>query len=1136
LKVCLEDGCSEIEARAPLLNQERKENDRLKRELLALTNQVVELGKARDELAASKFQSLAEVDRLRRENHVLSAQSQDLSKQVSVLVQQLDQSDQNQSASAFHDLIDEDVAVFRNISELQTKNAELLRRVHELEYLVSQNQSNSVDSHNLEAALKEIENLNQARDRQTAMLESLLKQQPANLSHRMSSSLLSDSISMAPSREIEALKAEKMRTEQSLRDQLQALHIAEGELKAKLSLAESQAQYAKDTLDMTKKSLEAERNDLGLLRSRCRELSEINMKLTAQVQSASVDLMTAKEREHQASILASRAQSELASAKASEERNVKELTELRSERERFVRVISQLQASLADSENSYKEIRERLAQQLEFLEKELTSVRQRLNSELDEARNSLVQSERERREFMSKQEQLLDQLTTVKSEFIRLQAEGGASISISSSSQSIEHYKASARASEQALAELGKAFEEYRERVESEGFSQFEHLSKELEIARSALSEQQTKYQTEISEYKNRLLSLEQLEQQLREHGNMRLEDVTNLQNELAKVMEELTAERQQNSVAQVELSKLSEFLEQHTRAEADLKNRILELEASASTFEVEKTNLVQDQINLQQRYDELSKQYNLLLEKLESSLRPSYLFPTAIDSEDEQIQQVIRYLRREKDGLEKEKSALETEARRLQHLYDQVSTSYSQLKRSLTSTSADPYDVSSRTSSDINDLRVKLEQLSGFRDTAAILQAQVDSLTERLVQTEADLRETQEKVDPLKEVNRELRATQAAHEHELKVVSDDRNLWKQRYQDSRASGSSDPEEHQKLRAEYEQVVQEKEQLTVEANQKLGTLESRYAKAVERFNFYKKRCEELQARITELENQQQQQQPTQQVPSEQMAEIAKELDETRGLLNEALAQKDTIQANLEQSEQKVQRITGLLQKYKSVRREYDSLKGQYETSMSEAKEQVRRLEDKFTDLTKEQSLHQTVLISQWKTRFEKLQTLLEEYRQRFGEVQSTGSGVNNAPALASNQSSIIVKKRELVEDEQADNDETALETEPGEKLMRVDDDSASISSYQEDDDEEGEEGYDAVDDDQLQEEEDDHEELDFDEQQYSDDQLMTDDEMMPVFPQPAVSSVPVATANTSALDATKTLAISEKPRPRCTQP
>src|SRR5262249_39779905 len=145
------------------------------------------------------------------------------------------------------------------------------------------------------------------------------------------------------------------------------------------------------------------------------------------------------------------------------------------------------------------------------------------------------QSEREKQEMMSKQEQLLDELSRVKADFLRLQAENFTlpSIRSSTSEQSTEHYKAAAKASEQALEELSKAFEQYREQVEASGSVQYEQLYKELEETRNQLMSMHQKYESDVGEYQGRLATLEQIEQQLREHGNMRLEDVARLQDTL---------------------------------------------------------------------------------------------------------------------------------------------------------------------------------------------------------------------------------------------------------------------------------------------------------------------------------------------------------------------------------------------------------------------------------------------------------------------------------------------------------------------------------------------------------------------------------------------------------------------------
>eukprot|EP01132_Coremiostelium_polycephalum_P002324 gene2324-2868_t len=184
----------EVEKKAPLIHEQNREYQRLLKSQEKLLNSYQEIQSQKDTLQLK-------ITTITNENSKLIQESNDLQKQVRNLLREaLDgkggssggfsgtgsfngtssiRSSMRQSTSLssptseFDQIIPDSLVTFNNIEELQVKNQELLRTVRSLTQEI---QAHTENDKKLEIALKELEFLKNSRERQTDMIDSLVKQ------------------------------------------------------------------------------------------------------------------------------------------------------------------------------------------------------------------------------------------------------------------------------------------------------------------------------------------------------------------------------------------------------------------------------------------------------------------------------------------------------------------------------------------------------------------------------------------------------------------------------------------------------------------------------------------------------------------------------------------------------------------------------------------------------------------------------------------------------------------------------------------------------------------------------------------------------------------------------------------------
>lgn len=446
LKGCIADICQDIEARVPALQAERRENERLKADVAALTDQLLTLGRAKDSLELR----LRDAEDQKRQRELLEQQVGDLGKQVQHLLRTMElggeeiEQQETDSASLVtavsnimdaNQVINERLVVFRNIQELQVRNQELLRVVRELS---SQAETAEVDR--LKAAdmdmrarlgemARELEELREVRQKQTTLVESLIRQrdmlremqqQLGRSGEEISSSspplhALASPVpegrdspaNVVPVEEYEMFKREKLASERHLHEQLEQTREELLTSRGTLSQLRAQLEFTEERYVLLKQNYEMERRELETLRRSNADALAAIMEHQTQGQRLMTDLLAAKEAQQRQLTELSRLRVEVETRQATERRLTGELTALAGEKERLTGILVGLQSLGRTQDAQETEMKERLARQVESLEMEVAACRHRLAEEVESNKLAMARADREYRDLVRRHDQMV---------------------------------------------------------------------------------------------------------------------------------------------------------------------------------------------------------------------------------------------------------------------------------------------------------------------------------------------------------------------------------------------------------------------------------------------------------------------------------------------------------------------------------------------------------------------------------------------------------------------------------------------------------------------------------------------------------------------------------------------------------
>lgn len=384
--------------------------------------------------------------------------------------------------------------------------------------------------------------------------------------------------------------------------------------------------------------------------------------------------------------------------------------------------------------------------------------------------------------------------------------------------EQVEVYKNISQSSEERLQELGETNEQYREETEAalaekdskikDLEQRVEDISSELNTTNSELSrlrDEQAEAGRKLDEQKS---IFEADIERLKEEAEKSAEQAQfNL--EASKIQAQIATEAQQNY--ENELVKHAEAAKtvQVVREEANqLKLQIVDLKTQAETAKANleqkssswdemKDRFERETADLKKRREEVANQNNLLHNQLESvtqqitalqrdraalaedqSSEPSGPSTAELDK----LQEVITYLRREKDIVDVQYQLSTQEAKRLRQQLDFTQSQLDETRLKLDQQRRVEADAE-RNALSHNQLMDTLNELNLFRESSVTLRAEAKRATQALAEKSTRIEELEGQLQTLNARVAELENLVELREGELKLSQEDRDHWQQRTQ-----------------------------------------------------------------------------------------------------------------------------------------------------------------------------------------------------------------------------------------------------------------------------------------------------------------------------------------------------------------
>ncbi|XP_040583624.1 nucleoprotein TPR [Lepeophtheirus salmonis] len=465
LNTYLDQILAEIEERAPILKQQRDDYERAVSSVSRLTERIEE---AQEEVDLRKREAEDATRRLggvKRENERLSQQVKDLSQQIVTLVSEVEAlrssggSFMSGNRSLPVEAVDADSVItsnlvsFRNIEDLQAKNAELLSVVRELSEKVETVETHLVEEKTSELrkelveALKQVEELKEARVRQEAMVDNIISQRDLYksvadqkeeqrkpdkwASPEVEKKLAKTEVILQEiTKEFNVYRTEKCENEKLLLVQLEKVNKDLSESRAKTAKLSSQEEYNTERFKILQNNSKSFQTQINLLEERNKKLSEIVAKHESSLSSIRNMLLEAQSALSKSELKLERLKYENDSLKAAEARYGQEREVFYRERKSSAIVTQNLKQIQLHLERDEDEAKMRLQNQNDGLSKEISLIQKKLVANSEAFRESVSAWENTQKELRtkldeaaSKETQANDEIKTLKNDIEEVRKE-----------------------------------------------------------------------------------------------------------------------------------------------------------------------------------------------------------------------------------------------------------------------------------------------------------------------------------------------------------------------------------------------------------------------------------------------------------------------------------------------------------------------------------------------------------------------------------------------------------------------------------------------------------------------------------------------------------------------------------------
>lgn len=476
-------------------------------------------------------------------------------------------------------------------------------------------------------------------------------------------------------------------------------------------------------------------------------------------------------------------------------------------------------------------------------------------------------------------------------ELAELRAElRGSQLETEQSKSHVEQFKSIAQASEEALNQLQSTYEAYKAEMESSVLQKNTEISQlrerlesvtaeitalqnEASSARQALEAQRTEFAAERRGLEDAIAELGSVEERAKSEQQGILADVE----QHARLAREAQAKYEAELVAHADdiraLSAVKEDLEK-SRAEAreaqkSAETALANLASSTTSWNNQKEALVKERDAIQQRLADVGVQNKILHEHLEtltqqvSHIRHSTGNNSLTEGADgnasfsvapaDELQDVVRYLRQEKEIADLQVDLNRQEATRLRLNLEHTTRALEEAKLQIAEERERQSTAAGPGAKQHDELLEKINQLSILRESNATLRDENERANRKASLLQTQLTAVKAEIDPLKESLRSVRSELEVARDQMRIVQEDNQRWQARAQSILSQYDRvDPEKIKKL----EQRATTAEGRVAELQPQVDSVRGELANSKEQFAKLRsqatERIQNLRAEVTKL--------------------------------------------------------------------------------------------------------------------------------------------------------------------------------------------------------------------------------------------------------------------------------------------
>ncbi|XP_072200005.1 nucleoprotein TPR isoform X2 [Excalfactoria chinensis] len=1091
----LDEIVREVEAKAPILKRQREEFERSQRAVASLSAKLEQAMKEIQRLQEDTDSANKQTSLLERENQRLEIQVKDLSQQIRVLLMELEEARGNHvirdeevssaDITSSSEVISQHLVSYRNIEELQQQNQRLLVALRELGEAREKEEQEATSSKiaelrsQLDEALNELEKLRESRHHQLQLVESIVRQRDmfrillaqttGAVIPLQASGMLPEEISLtttpkrsslpqamstpAPvsmSESVEAVEAkaalkqlqevfenykkEKAENDKLLNEQNEKLQEQVTELRSQNAKISTQLEFASKRYEMLQDNVEGYRREITSLHERTQKLTATTQKQEQIINTMTQDLRGANEKLAVAEVRAENLKREKDILKMSDVRLTQQRESLLVEQRGQNLLLTNLRTIQGILERSETETKQRLNNQVEKLEREISQLKKKLESEVEQrhalTKNQEVhildlkrQLETETNRHINTKELLKNaqkEITVLKQQLNNTEAQLASQSSqrapgkgqpgtsedvddlvsrlrqadeqvndlrerLKTSSSNVEQYRAMVLSLEESLNKEKQVTEEVRATVEarlkesSEYQAQLERKLMESEKEKQELQEEKRKavenMEQQLSELKKSLSTLQSEvqealqrastalsnEQQARRDCQEQAKMASEAQNKYERELMLHAADVEALQAIKEQAAKNTAVKQQLEEAAQKAESALLECKASWE----ERERMMKDEAStLASRCEDLEKQNRLLHEQLESlsdklvtSMKEA--MPSALNvslneegKSQEQILEILRFIRREKEIAETRFEVAQVESLRFRQRVEHLERELQEVQDSLNA-EREKVQVTAKTIAQHEELMKKTETMNVLIETNKMLREEKERLEQELQQMQAKVRKLEADILPLQESNAELSEKSGMLQAEKKLLEEDVKRWKTRTQHLLSQQKdTDLEEYRKLLSEKEANTKRIQQMSEETGRLKAEIARTNASLTTNQNLLQNLKDEVAKIRTEKET------------------LQKELD-----------------AKVADIQEKVKTITQVKKIGRRYKTQYEELKAQHDKMVAEAATQsLVEQEEEQVSVQEVQELKDSLSQSEGKTKT--LENQVENLQKTIAEKET----------------------------------------------------------------------------------------------------------------------------------------------------